>query len=72
VSSPFVCDGWRGAAYIQEVNQMELDEKRKHRPKMVYIEDNGMRYVSTEAMERMTRVFPPTKAPHSFAAFFAF
>lgn len=46
---------------MQEVDQMDLEEKIKERPKMTYIEAPGVRYISTENMERMTRVFPLTK-----------
>jgi hypothetical protein len=42
---------------------MDLEEKLRERPKLTHIEAPGMRYISTETMERMTRVFPPTKVP---------
>lgn len=48
--------------HVQEVDQMDLEEKMKERPKMTYVDAPGARYISTETMERMTRVFPPTKA----------
>ncbi|ELR15223.1 uncharacterized protein ACA1_219080 [Acanthamoeba castellanii str. Neff] len=45
-----------------EVDQMDLEEKQlRERPKLTHIEAPGMRYITTETMERMTRVFPPTK-----------
>jgi hypothetical protein len=42
---------------------MDLEEKLRERPKLTHIEAPGMRYISTETMERMTRVLPPTKVP---------
>jgi hypothetical protein len=49
-------------AGAQEVDQMDLEEKQlRERPKLTHIEAPGMRYITTETMERMTRVFPPTK-----------
>jgi hypothetical protein len=49
-------------AGAQEVDQMDLEEKQlRERPKLTHVEVPGMRYITTETMERMTRVFPPTK-----------
>lgn len=51
---------------VQEVDQMDLEEKMKERPKMTHIDAPGVRYISTETMERMTRVFPSTKVRTDF------
>lgn len=45
---------------------MDLEEKMKERPRMIQVDVPGFRYVTTETMERMTRVFPTTKVQLKF------